>query len=204
MFHFAAMTNLEMDQRARRIVEIAVDLAEQDGFAAVRMRDVAAQAGVALGTLYRRFRSKEEILIAALEIEADALAQILREHPVPGDTPRARLRHFFSVATRGLCAKPNLARALLRAIASGEHGVTEKVAAYHAIITRLITATIRGRLLDDRSEGPTEDERTVAFLLQHIWFATLVGWAGGLHDTEQVIEQVMAGADLLLEGLENR
>jgi AcrR family transcriptional regulator len=190
-----------MDQRARRIVEIAVALAEKDGFAAVRMRDVAAQAGVALGTLYRRFRSKEEILVAALQIESMALEEIMREHAIPGETRHERLRHFFSVATHGLCAKPNLARALFRSIASGEDGVTEKVAAYHTIITRLITATMRGTRLDAGGEA-TEDEATVAFLLQHIWFATLVGWAGGLHDIDQIIEQVMAGADLLLRGME--
>ncbi len=200
MFHFAAMKAEGMDRRARRIVEIAVDLAERDGFAAVRMRDVASQAGVALGTLYRRFRSKEEILLAALQLESMGLEEILREHPVPGDTPRERLRHFFSVATHGLCSKPNLARALLRSIASAEPGVTEKVAEYHAIITRLITAAMRGALLGDGT--PSSDEETVAFLLQHVWFATLVGWAGGLHDTEQIIEQVMAAAELLLRGME--
>lgn len=192
-----------MDQRARKIVEIAVDLAERDGFSAVRMRDVAAQAGVALGTLYRRFRSKEEILVAALQIEAGGLLHILQEHVVPGDTPRERLRHFFSVATHGLCSKPNLARALLRSIASAEPGVTEKVAAYHAVITRLITASMRGVVLDGSEGEPSESEATVAFLLQHVWFATLVGWAGGLHDTEQIIEQVMAGADLLLLGMKH-
>jgi len=193
-----------MDQRARRIVEIAVDLAERDGFAAVRMRDVASQAGVALGTLYRRFRSKEEILLAALQMESMALLEILSEHAVPGDTPRERLRHFFSVATHGLCSKPNLARALLRSIASAEDGVTQKVAAYHDVISRLITASMRGVVLDGNEGEPTANEATVAFLLQHVWFATLVGWAGGLHDTEQIIEQVMTGADLLLKGIEQQ
>jgi AcrR family transcriptional regulator len=202
MFHSATMDTEGMDQRAKRIVEIAVGLAERDGFAAVRMRDVASQAGVALGTLYRRFRSKEEILLAALQMESMALAEILEEHPVHGDTPRERLRHFFSIATHGLCSKPNLARALLRSIASAEAGVTEKVAQYHAMITRLITAAMRGGVLGDGT--PTDDETTVAFLLQHVWFATLVGWAGGLHDTEQIIEQVMAAADLLLRGMERK
>src|SRR5262245_25646057 len=55
-----------VDDRTRRIVDTAIELAEKGGFEAVRLRDVAAQAGVALGTLYRRFRSKEELLLAAL------------------------------------------------------------------------------------------------------------------------------------------
>ena len=40
-----------MEARAQRIVETAIELAEKGGFEAVRLRDVAADAGVALGTL---------------------------------------------------------------------------------------------------------------------------------------------------------
>ena len=58
---------MTMDDRAKRIVDTAVMLAERDGYQAVRLRDVAATAQVALGTVYKRFASKEEILIAALE-----------------------------------------------------------------------------------------------------------------------------------------
>ena len=56
-----------MEERSRRIVAIAMELAEQGGFEAVRLRDVAANAGVALGTVYRRFRGKGDLLLAALE-----------------------------------------------------------------------------------------------------------------------------------------
>jgi AcrR family transcriptional regulator len=47
-----------MDDRAKRIVDTAVALAERDGYQAVRLRDVAATAQVALGTVYKRFASK--------------------------------------------------------------------------------------------------------------------------------------------------
>ena len=53
-------------RRIRRIVDAAVALAEQGGFDAVRLRDVAEASGVALGTLYKYFRSKEEILLFAV------------------------------------------------------------------------------------------------------------------------------------------
>ena len=55
-----------MDDRARRIIDTAIELAERDGYAAVRLREVAARAEVALGTVYKRFASKEEILVAAM------------------------------------------------------------------------------------------------------------------------------------------
>ena len=66
-----------MEERARRIVDSAVELAEEGGFEGVRLRDVASHAGVALGTLYRRFRSKEDLLIAALERETRDLERRL-------------------------------------------------------------------------------------------------------------------------------
>ena len=67
-----------MDERARRIVKTAVEFAEKGGFEAVRLRDVASKAGVALGTLYRHFRSKEDLLMAGLSLEAEALSQMAR------------------------------------------------------------------------------------------------------------------------------
>ena len=70
-----------MEERSRRIVATAIDLAEKGGFEAVRLRDVAADAEVALGTLYRRFRSKEDLLIAALELETEELERRGGQHP---------------------------------------------------------------------------------------------------------------------------
>ena len=58
---------IEMEERSRRIVDTAIELANRGGYEAVRLRDVAADAGVALGTVYKRFESKEAILLAALD-----------------------------------------------------------------------------------------------------------------------------------------
>ena len=44
----AAPVEYQMEERAKRIVETAIELAEAGGFEAVRLRDVAAHAGVAL------------------------------------------------------------------------------------------------------------------------------------------------------------
>ena len=79
-----------MEERSRRIVDSAVELAEQGGFEAVRLRDVASRAGVALGTLYRRFRSKEDLLLAALHQELGDLRERVEHRPPEGDTPLER------------------------------------------------------------------------------------------------------------------
>ena len=190
-----------MDDRAKRIVETAVALAERDGYQAVRLRDVAATAQVALGTVYKRFASKEEILIAALEQESEKLVAKIGKKPVPGDDSRKRVGFVFSALTKGLLRRPNLAKALVRSLASGDPNITERVASFHALITALVMAAIRGEAPADEAVwgGEVDErERTIASILQNVWFASFVGWAGGLHDGPQLLEDVDKTAALLL------
>ena len=57
---------LTANQAARRgrVLDAALELAAEGGYDAVQMRDVAARAQVALGTIYRYFSSKDHLLAA--------------------------------------------------------------------------------------------------------------------------------------------
>jgi AcrR family transcriptional regulator len=205
VFQLAAI----MEERSRRIVETAIELAEQGGFEAVRLRDVASHAGVALGTLYRRFRSKEDLLIAALDMETLALEKRILQRLPRGDTPLERLTGFFSMATRGMCRRPNLARALIRASAAGEPGLSSKVASFHGRMENLIIIALRGKHLEPAGasgqlgDPPSELERTLAWSIQLVWFGLLVGWSGGVHTQSAVVEQTAAAASLMLDGAQH-
>src|SRR5262245_65041201 len=191
-----------MDERTPPIVDTATSLAEKGGFEAVRLRDVAAQAGVALGTLYRRLRSKEELLLAALELERREHERNMRAMPPSGATPLARAEVFFEGLTAALCRRPNLARALVRAIASGAPELTLRVAQFHSRTEDWITASLRG---DTRGGAPppSEREHRLASSLLLVWFASLTGWASGVHDEARIVEQTRVAAALMLEpGLE--
>src|SRR5579863_4547807 len=201
MFHFHPMKD-----RRDKILDVAVALAEEGGFENVRQRDVAANAGVALGTLYKRFRSKEEILCAALEREAELLERRMETKPALGKNPVERIGSFYEAITRGMLRKPRFARAVIRAMASGEEGVAKTVAQYQGRITGLIIAAMRGvgRLtFTDASEKPVnEKEVKLALLLQQIWFASLVGWSAGLVGQGDVIDQMKDAAGLLSRGMD--
>ena len=187
-----------MDERTQRIIEVAIELAERDGFEAVRLRDLASKAGVALGTVYKRFSSKEDILAAALEMQVARLRETIVASPIRGDDPQQRLRTFFNVATSALATQPKLAAAMLRTVASGDPELSEKVTRYHGEMTAIIVMVMRN---DYGDAFPTEDEQMMAHLLQNVWFASLVGWTGGLHDTERVIEIITRATTLLCAGL---
>ena len=64
--------------RRVRILRAASDVAARDGLAGVQMQDVAKEAGVALGTLYRYFPSKPYLFTAVFECKASR-ADFLRD-----------------------------------------------------------------------------------------------------------------------------
>jgi AcrR family transcriptional regulator len=190
-----------MESKRVRILETAIELAEKGGYENVRLRDVAAQADVALGTLYKRFPSKESILIAALELEAEKLEKKWAKKPVDGDSALDRVIEFFNVASNTLFRKPNLGRAVLRALTSGDQELTGQVASFHQRMTTMIIAALRGEPATAMSEAKNS-EQIVAFIMQQIWFSALVGWMGGLITKPMVLEQLRMTLTLLLRGLE--
>ncbi|MEZ5269259.1 MAG: TetR family transcriptional regulator [Microthrixaceae bacterium] len=66
-------------------------LAVEGGWGAVQMREVSARADVAIGTLYRYFPSKENLLVSVMLEQIRALADRLNERPPKVDS-RSRAR----------------------------------------------------------------------------------------------------------------
>jgi len=188
-----------MDERTERILMVAMELAERDGYDAVRLRDLADQAGVALATVYRRFSCKEDILAAALDLQVSQMLELMRDAEIPGDNGEQRLNWFFRAATDALAARPKLSSAMLRTVASGVPELAERVTRYHGRMIEILLGVYRGHF--EPSE-PTKAEHTLAVLLQDVWFGALVGWTGGMHDHEAVIETVDTATRLLIAGTE--
>ena len=74
--------------RRKRIVAAATDLAAQGGYDAVQMRDVAARAKIALGTLYRYHRARDSAhevhdAIGSTRAVQRMTPQVLLELPQP-------------------------------------------------------------------------------------------------------------------------
>lgn len=64
-------------RRRDRITEAVVAMLEETGPDSIQMRDVAERSGVALGTLYRYFPAKPQLLAAAMVAWNDRLSQRL-------------------------------------------------------------------------------------------------------------------------------
>jgi TetR/AcrR family transcriptional regulator, cholesterol catabolism regulator len=190
-------------RRIRRVVDAAIALAERGGFDAVKLRDVAEASGVALGTLYKYFRSKEEILLFAVNEDMERLEAVMGERPPAGATPTERITEFFARATRGFVRRPAYAQAVLRGTAMSPSSTAVQQAGFHLRMSRMVVAALRGEpsLLGRRLAEPvgSERERRIALVLEHVWFACLLGWVSGLHPVKTITERMEDAVSLLLE-----
>ncbi len=60
----ASVAALAVDDKRQRILDAALDLFEKRGFDGVAVPEIAREAGVATGTIYRHFKTKEELVNA--------------------------------------------------------------------------------------------------------------------------------------------
>ncbi len=189
------------EARRSRIVDVAIKLARGRGFEAVGLREVADEAGVALGTLYKVFSSKEEMISAAVDQQTRLLRKRFERAPARGETRLERLEDLFTRLTRALCRRPAYARGIIASITANHPEIFAKVLEHEDEMNRILIAALRGG--DPRKHEPesfTEGEQRVTFLLRQVWFAGLVGWAGGLFSQPEVVRQVMSAAELILAG----
>jgi AcrR family transcriptional regulator len=177
--------------RRSRVITAAMELAGEGGYDAVQMRDVAARAKVALGTIYRYFSSKDHLL-AACQVEwAEEVQRRLANRPPKGDTPAERVTDVVQRATRAMERSPKLTAALLTAISSPDPAVAD--------CQKDVSRTM-GEVLQSAMGGVDADVREgAARVLSHVWFAALIGWVNGWHAVDPVADEMERAAHLLLD-----
>jgi AcrR family transcriptional regulator len=190
-----------MEERAQKIVDAAMELANEGGFEGVRLRELAAKSGVAFGTLYSRFNSKEDILIAALEQEAGKFRELLRSNPIEEGTPLERCEPFFRLLSRTLLDRPGFATAVLRAVSSGA-GVAEKIIRYQDMMNEIIVRAIWGDAVYDSDSEEREEVIFAARMVQNIWFAELISWMSDAASEEEVVNRTVRCARLFIRALD--
>jgi AcrR family transcriptional regulator len=180
--------------RRRRVLDAALQLAADGGFDAVQMRDVAAAADVALGTVYRYFSSKERLLLEAMAEQQADLRRYLEVHPPQEATASARVIAVLRRANASLRAHADVTGAMVSSIGSAQSENADIVRRVTEIMTAIITNAIHAR---DRAHA-TDREIRVARILMQVWLSSLNGWVCGVDPVERVDEDLAAAARLLL------
>jgi AcrR family transcriptional regulator len=153
----------------QRLLDAAVALIEEGGYGAASVIAIVERAGVAAGTLYRHFASKEELFVEVFRAACDRELQAMRgasESMAPTASEIDRLQIVLGIFAQRALRRPRLAWALIAEPV--DPLVDAERIAYRARYAKLIAEGLR-RAIED-GELPAQDVELTA--------AALVGGCG--------------------------
>jgi AcrR family transcriptional regulator len=180
-------------QRRRRIVQAAAALASRGGVEAMQMRTVAERAGVALGTLYRYFPSKMDLVVAVVNEELDLLEGSLERRPPRAAAPPRRAVEVLMRATRGLMREPELADALIRSLLLSD--VTTDFG------DRMTGLLLRAAVGTNAEVAAGDPRRVLLGALSSMWVMEMIEMLRGHTTNEEIQGRLEVAADRLLADL---
>jgi len=95
--------------KRQRILEAAIEVFSENGFFNSRVSEIAARAGVADGTIYLYFKSKDQILREALDGAFNRFFEEVKAEITRLEDPREQLRVIAMHHLRSLASNRNLA-----------------------------------------------------------------------------------------------
>ncbi len=187
-----ALRPLTRAQQARRqrVIDAAMGLGLEGGYEAVQMRDVAARAGVAMGTVYRYFTSKDHLLAATLVHWVELLDARLAQQPARGDSPDQRVLDVLDRALRAMARQPKLVAAVFTSLSSPDPGAVACQQQVTVLIEGIVT-----RAIGDPQPPDLADR---ARIIGHVWYSALVGWINGWSTMARVYGELVVAVGLLL------
>jgi AcrR family transcriptional regulator len=176
--------------RRQRVLVAALELGADGGYDAVQMRDVASRAGVALGTVYRYFPSKDALLAAAMVEWMEDLERRVTERGPSGATTAARVYDVLRRAVTTMERQPKLAEAVITALTSDDEAAGRASISTTDVMTRVMLQAFP-------EEVDPATEAAIAKVLGHVWFSCMVAWKNGVGDMTWMAEELRTAADLL-------
>lgn len=183
-----ATTEAQRNRRAA-ILRAAAELLEEREYERIQMRDVAESAGVALGTLYRYFPSKEQLFVQVLRDWGAGLGERTRRPAASARTDAERLTQVLRTALRAFERRPNFFRLMVALQAVPDPQVSGPFGDY----SQGFHAVIRAALLDT----DPDDVEVVVTLAGALLNTVVQGWAHGKITTAEADRRLRKGVDLI-------
>jgi len=187
----ARKRDLQKQATRARILHVARSHFERDGFDGANIRAIAADVGVAAGTVLLHFTDKRDLLHAALFVDlSEVIDEALAASGRGALQPRlhAIARAFFAY----YAARPTLSKALLReallADSPWRERFTAQVARVHAHVTQLADdAKARGELA-----AVVKTPVLAASFFSFYYFALIAWVQGGLANPAPMFEVMLS------------
>ena len=128
--------------KPQQIIDAAIRVFARTGYYNSRVSDIAREAGIASGTIYLYFKTKEEILVSLFRDKmADWVAFARREIAGEPD-PIAKLRRLIALHFRVLEANPDLAEVVQVELRQGQKffrgASAHEISAYFGVINDVL------------------------------------------------------------------
>lgn len=174
-----------------QLVETALNLFYKQGFNATGIDKILAEAGVAKMTLYKHFKSKEELIQAVLRLRDERFREWLMDYVEQrADTPRERLLALFDAHDEWFSKKGFRGCLFLNAAAEFSQ-IAESIADLANEHKRMIHAYVRGLA---SAAGARNSDRLADWLTLLLdgaigcaQVSTDPGWANTAKDAAEVL-----------------
>ncbi|OOK83958.1 bacterial regulatory s, tetR family protein [Mycobacterium kansasii] len=105
------------DRSLDPILEVVVDILETGGYDAVQLREVARRARTSLATIYKRYPTRDALILAALErwMDENRYAGLATQQPGPDESIYDGLMRVFRTIFEPWERHPDMLRAYYRA-----------------------------------------------------------------------------------------
>jgi AcrR family transcriptional regulator len=162
---------MAVEPARQRILEAAYELFSRHGIRAVGIDRIVAEAGVAKMSLYRHFGSKDDLVLAFLDLRAQRFTRDWLEVEIAkrGDTPRERLLAVFEIFDEWFQANDFYGCTFIGTMleVAGDGDKVERASVRHLETIRLILA-------DLAREAGLEDPDHVAYQLQTLCMGSII------------------------------
>jgi AcrR family transcriptional regulator len=189
---FTVTRTLSKEQQARRerLIEAARMLAQDGGYPAVTMHDVADRAGVARATVYRYFATKDHLLTEVAASWAQRVTADIEALAV-GETPIERLTALLERIIRAGAEQIPLASAIVQAVTSDDSSVEDDRTVLFLFLRDRLAAAIG---------DPVPERDQVEIVLGHVLLAALVSLTSLRTPVDEVATMVRTAGRLVLAG----
>ncbi|KJK60102.1 TetR/AcrR family transcriptional regulator [Saccharothrix sp. ST-888] len=183
-----AMSPRQLERR-QNLLSAALALVNETGVERLQMKQVSERSGVALGTAYRYFSSKDHLLAAAIAdwhrlLLADLVADL--RGPRGGPTGTDRVVRFVRHGMRAYQRQPQLARLRVSVAASTDPFASEALQS----LVRADDAALNAVM----AQVPPGAGDVVRHIVGHAWQGELTAWVTGrttLDDARRRLEDVV-------------
>lgn len=185
----------QSSDKGQRILDAAESVFADCGFYNAKVSDIAKQAGVADGTIYLYFKSKDDLLISLFESRMTQVCEAMHKAVSGGEPSAAKLQTFVQTHLKMVNDHPRLAEVLTVELRQSSKFMKEhsnpKFAEYLKILATLIDEGQKAGEFDSQVPAPLAaraifgmvDELALAWLLgddQKFDIVRAADWVGSL------------------------